>query len=202
MFDPYQVLGVAREVSQEELKLAYRRAANRVHPDREGGTLEAMQELNRAWDLLGDPARRAAFDRDGNVSRQNPIEIKARDLILQKVSIIIRAAPIEGEFIPLIRRSLLENRRNLIAQREKTQAEIGGLKRRLKRFVGPPGNFIEGCILAEVAKGEKLFEVYDADELVIVKALEMIGAFSDVEDPFPRPDLTLLGSGLNQIFRP
>jgi hypothetical protein len=59
--DPYEVLGVRRTASATEIRAAYRAAARRLHPDA-GGSAEGMQQLNVAWQVLRDPARRAAYD--------------------------------------------------------------------------------------------------------------------------------------------
>jgi hypothetical protein len=67
--DPYLVLGVARTATAAELRAAYRALGAKYHPDRhQGNPLEElasakMAEINRAYELLSDPARRAAFDR-------------------------------------------------------------------------------------------------------------------------------------------
>jgi hypothetical protein len=58
----YEVLGVSVEATAAEVRAAYRRAARDHHPDA-GGDGGRMSELNAAWYVLGDPARRAAYDR-------------------------------------------------------------------------------------------------------------------------------------------
>jgi hypothetical protein len=58
----YDVLGVSRRASAEEVRAAYRAKARDHHPDA-GGDPAAMRRLNAAWRVLGDPARRAAYDR-------------------------------------------------------------------------------------------------------------------------------------------
>ena len=66
-FDPYAVLQVARHADADVIQAAYRALARRVHPDHSDDPAAhiRMAELNRAWEILGDPARRAAFDREG-----------------------------------------------------------------------------------------------------------------------------------------
>jgi DnaJ-domain-containing protein 1 len=67
-WDPYVVLNVARTASAEEIRAAYLSLAARYHPDQhQGNPLEElasarMAEINRAYEILSDPARRAAFD--------------------------------------------------------------------------------------------------------------------------------------------
>lgn len=66
MRDPYQVLGVARAASDAELKKAYRKRAKELHPDRNRDDPKAQDrfsELNTAYEILGDEAKRKQFDR-------------------------------------------------------------------------------------------------------------------------------------------
>jgi len=65
-YDPYRVLGVGPGASRQDIARAYRRAVQRVHPDAQPTDPRAaarFQQLTDAYDLLSDPARRAAYDR-------------------------------------------------------------------------------------------------------------------------------------------
>ena len=64
-FDPYKVLQVDPEAEDEVIQAAYRRLAQKYHPDRGGGPDAAarMVQLNAAWNLVGSPDRRAEHDR-------------------------------------------------------------------------------------------------------------------------------------------
>jgi molecular chaperone DnaJ len=67
--DLYAVLGVPREADAETIKKAYRRLARQLHPDvnPDPGTHERFKEVSRAYDVLSDPQKRAAYDRGGDV---------------------------------------------------------------------------------------------------------------------------------------
>lgn len=65
----YEVLSVAREASDDEIKKAYRKLAMQYHPDRNVGDKEAeekFKEAAEAYDVLRDPARRQRYDRYGH----------------------------------------------------------------------------------------------------------------------------------------
>lgn len=66
--DYYQVLGVSKSSTQEEVKKAYRKLALEYHPDR-NKTKEAeekFKEINRAYEVLGDPQKRSQYDQFGS----------------------------------------------------------------------------------------------------------------------------------------
>ena len=67
--DYYQVLGVPRSASNEEIKKAYRKLAMQYHPDRNPGkekwANEKFKEINEAFSVIGDPEKRARYDQFG-----------------------------------------------------------------------------------------------------------------------------------------
>ena len=66
--DYYQVLGVGRQASKDEIKKAYRKLALQFHPDRNPNNKEAenkFKEVNEAYQVLSDPEKRSHYDRLG-----------------------------------------------------------------------------------------------------------------------------------------
>ena len=69
--NPYEVLGVARDASDADIKKAYHKLVLKYHPDKNPGDKvaeEKFKEVNNAFDILKDPQKRAAYDRFGDAA--------------------------------------------------------------------------------------------------------------------------------------
>ena len=75
--DPYAVLEVCSTATQAELKASYRRLVKQHHPDA-GGSEERILALNAAWEQLGNPESRRAFDRSSRLEEAVRDEARAR----------------------------------------------------------------------------------------------------------------------------
>lgn len=78
--DYYEVLGVSKDASADELKKAFRRLAVQYHPDKEGGDEAKFKEINEAYEVLKDSSKRQRYDQFGHAgvggasSGGNPFE--------------------------------------------------------------------------------------------------------------------------------
>ena len=84
MRDYYEVLGVHKNASQDEIKKAYRKLALKTHPDKNQGDANAAKQfklINEAYSVLGDPTQRHKYEREEQESFEadfgNPFESRA-----------------------------------------------------------------------------------------------------------------------------
>ena len=64
--DYYEVLGIGKDASADEIKKAFRRLAVQHHPDKEGGDEAKFKEVNEAYEVLKDPSKRQRYDQFGH----------------------------------------------------------------------------------------------------------------------------------------
>ena len=64
--DYYEVLGVSKDASADEIKKAFRKAAVQHHPDKEGGDETKFKEINEAYEVLKDSQKRQRYDQFGH----------------------------------------------------------------------------------------------------------------------------------------
>ncbi|MBU0647558.1 molecular chaperone DnaJ, partial [Patescibacteria group bacterium] len=66
--DYYKILGIEKNAGADEIKKAYRKLAHKYHPDKGGGKEdeEKFKEINEAYQVLSDPAKRSSYDQFGN----------------------------------------------------------------------------------------------------------------------------------------
>ncbi len=70
--DPYAILGVSRSATDEDIRRAFRKLAKELHPDVNRGTDERFKKVSSAYEILGDPEKRRAFDRGEIDARGEP----------------------------------------------------------------------------------------------------------------------------------
>ena len=98
MNDPYEALGVSRDASSEEIKLAFRKLAAKHHPDRKGGDAVRFTLIRQAHDILIDPKRRFEYDTTGKSDKAKDVDQLARSTIAQAFNQLLQDNEADPDF--------------------------------------------------------------------------------------------------------
>lgn len=100
----YQILGLKKNATTQEVKHAYRAKSRDAHPDK-GGSTEAMADINAAYACLKDPSRRLTYDQTGADTQQPPIQAAIRDVLMGSFNELIDKN-IERDCLGYVRNSI------------------------------------------------------------------------------------------------
>ena len=105
--DYYEVLGIPRSASQDDIKSAFRNLARQYHPDvnKAPDAEERFKEINEAYGVLSDPEKRAAYDRFGfqgvnTTGMPNYADVGLSDLMDLLFGFGMEGWPVSGTLYP------------------------------------------------------------------------------------------------------
>ncbi len=166
----YETLDVPKDASSADIKRAYRRQSRKHHPDRQGGDHKAMVALNRAFETLSDPEKRARYDKTGEDAPRVPtLDERAREILMRLFDECVERLPDTVDVVMVMRDSLAQARMNGEKERRKTTSKIEVLEKkraRIKYKGGGGRNFLEDFIDKRIADlREHVGKIDDADNL-------------------------------------
>ncbi len=180
----YKILGVKPGASAAEVKAAYRARAKASHPDA-GGDLTEFQDVSRAYGVLGDPAKRLAYDSTG--SEDTPSTESAAVMILRKLvenTIASPADPLRTDFVAGMRQQLKEGLSNIARQTNDATTKINRCQIMMGRFKAKSGNnMIARVIEGRIAEMERQAAGFEVQRTQIEAALQLLDVYSYAVDP-------------------
>lgn len=109
--NPYTILEVTPQASDEEIKKKFRTLAQKYHPDR-GGNEEMFKQVNLAYSILSDPARRKHFDKTGEYNINQSIREEALGNIAMILTIFINKINPDLEDLIVLMRNDINGEKN------------------------------------------------------------------------------------------
>lgn len=122
----YETLDVGQDASADQIKQAFRKKASAAHPDRHGGNNEQMAAVNKAYEVLGDPERRARYDETGDDDQPDSIEKRALHQLVGFFELVLE---MDGNLIALVRKHMQEGE-------DAAANEVNNLKRKVGKLTG------------------------------------------------------------------
>ncbi len=142
---PYDVLGVDKRATKEEIKQRYKDLAKIHHPD-VGGDHKKFQEIQEAYEILNDEERRRKFDATGSVKREPSNEDKFKHFCIQVAMPIIQGNNENFDLVGSIKMEISQMIGRVQGMMDQTKAELRKLRLVQGRIKKDETNILTGMI--------------------------------------------------------
>jgi curved DNA-binding protein CbpA len=191
MIDLYQLLGIKRGATREEVRKAYRRKAKTSHPD-SGGSVEEFSALATAHDVLSDARRREKYDATGEIetSKPNNFDVSAIEVIAQKLGLIIHAEHdvTSLDIDALIQQAIhddITSRKSSIVDQKRAIERVARLRARARRKTEGGDNMLARVLDWHERSTKELIKKNEDSVASMERALEILEGYSFVSDTPP-----------------
>jgi curved DNA-binding protein CbpA len=171
--DLYGELGIDPSATAAEVKRAYRKKIAKAHPDREGGKNDTAVALNEAWRVLGDEAKRKAYDETGATDSADQREGKLRSELIGNFCELVQShqdvdhTDIVKELRIAINKLIQQHRQEIPKVRQKI-AKLEKVRRRITRKKGP--NLLADSLASVVKEHERV--IAKIEQAILDKELQ------------------------------
>lgn len=175
--NPYEILGVGRDATEDEIKKAYRNQSMKTHPDLNNGETEAFKQVERAYRILTTPEKRERYDRFGNTDDESdPVDEAIRALIRRAFTASDYPLNYIKKELKVQKDKLSTKQNDLIRNKEKIQ-------KRRNSFIKKNGkvDFVLDEIDFVIAQLEKDINNVDQGMNQISKYLDLLLEFKEEE---------------------
>jgi curved DNA-binding protein CbpA len=178
----YETLGLMRGATPDSIKAAYRSRAKECHPD-VGGNPADFGAITLAHEVLSNPERRAAYDRDGTInggSQIDPVSTAAMNLIEQLLAEALGFSVITVDVVAQWRRVIDDRIRQMNEAKAKFESDIVRIGNVAKRFHVADGkqNLLSSMIDYKIRGIETAGANIDRDLAIHRRALEILRDYS------------------------
>lgn len=185
--NPYTILEVSPQASDEEIKKKFRTLAQRYHPDRTGGDEEKFKQVNLAYSILSDPVRRKHFDTTGKYEMNPNLRDEAMNNLARIINIFMEQ--IDPELGNLVVSMKLDIEREKNYLREQISLCINSINK-LEKFLNKikrkkeGENILKGFIATQIKQKEDNIKNHNRVLEVCDKMLEILEDYEYGEGEF------------------
>ena len=170
----YEDLGVQKNATEAEVKKAYRKKAQRAHPDK-GGDPQEFHRLTRAYETLSDPGKREYYDAHGSDKPQDQAETMALQMMAQALLGLIDQVDVDYTNIIEAAGRLVQGQ--LEDVRKKLRQVDQAIKRRekaLERLKGSKSSMAADLISGDLAVKAREKAAGEEAERVVLRVIELL----------------------------
>jgi curved DNA-binding protein CbpA len=187
----YDVLGVTKEASADELKRAYRNKAKVLHPDKNDGNAAAFNDLKAAYDVLKDPEKRAYYDKHGEAPKEKTAQDSAYEILIEVFGEILeRDVPMHVDYIGLMRDTISSAAKEMAEAEKATKDQLKRYTKLSKKFKrnkkgAELGNFFVAALTSRIEQAnDRIRRIAEAKHQV-ERALKLLDGYDFEKDPMP-----------------
>lgn len=178
----YEALGVAKNATADAIKRAYRKKAHKAHPDK-GGSEEAFHPIQKAYEVLSDPQRRAQYDQNGSTDQQDNSTQMLSQIAALMLQILDKEDADYTDVMAIMRKTIGGAKAQAHNAILEMNAKVAKRRKAAKRFSKKKGgpNVMVMLIEGEISKHLQMVESANAE---IVRLNQMLEALEDYEYQF------------------
>lgn len=156
-FNPYAILGVDKDTSDEDIKKIFKKRSKECHPDT-GGTAESFAELKKAFDILSDPAKRNLYDEygiDNFIDIENEAKLVAVQIVVSALDGLPSSCEVDEEISKIFNKCLKGLKEQEVAAKEKRdnlQRRLDGIQKK------PADDFLTNQIIGVIEGHNKMMK--------------------------------------------
>jgi curved DNA-binding protein CbpA len=199
----YETLGVAKDADAAAIKKAWRKKASKAHTDRDGGDHSQMVAINRAYETLSDPEKRARYDSTGEDRCAPPLDTKATEIVIQLVMQMLEQASDHEDVIVLARCAMERSVAEIEGKRQNAERQAQKLTRKRKRLTHKASrgrrNFVDDVLAQRIGQLEQQAAHMNEGLQVFSRAMEMLEDYSykpEQAPPSQAPQFFVIRDGL------
>lgn len=174
----YEVLGVDKDATDEEVKAAYRRKAQKAHPDK-GGDEEQFKVLQEAYEMLKDSASRESY----NAKLTDPLLERAVGILMQIFNLVLNENKL-GDMIEFSKTHVANELNTRIASRKMHGKKIKALKSKLNRIVNKKkskDNMFDVMLMGLIDQERFILRQLNDEVEVLKRVKKLIGEYEDTK---------------------
>jgi curved DNA-binding protein CbpA len=191
--DYYEILGVDKDATQAEIKKAYRSKASKLHPDREGGDTKLFQDLQRAYECLKDPERRARYDAGEEDLTKVDLQAHVNRIVRELFSMAVERNVRPGKVMETVRYELADRISSLAMQKSGLQKKIKVFRESMTNItLDSEGgdNLYQAVLAAKITELEHSITSYSEAQEMLNRASEDLGKYTEIKVPEMAPTAT------------
>ncbi len=176
----YETLGVNKNASKSEIKKAYKKQANKTHPDKKGGSTEAHQALTVAYNVLVDAGKRERYDRGENPTQGTP-HSKAETFLIMVFEQLLTEG-FKGDLIKEARSRTINaqvNSSRIIGQQQQSMKALSGKLGRIQTEA--KDNFFESLLIQKVQLCQNAIDHHEEQLEALREVIDILEEYSDTK---------------------